>query len=64
VIQGAHSLCRRLSLIFIPAEQDETKRLYGVYEKHLADGDKQYLVGGKYTIADMCTQPWYAPSLA
>lgn len=45
-------------------EQDETKRLYGVYEKHLADGDKQYLVGEKYTIADMCTQPWWASSFS
>jgi glutathione S-transferase len=38
--------------------QDETRRLYGTYEKHLGDGNKQYLVGGKYSIADICTQPW------
>ncbi|BGP49359.1 Glutathione S-transferase 2 [Rhodotorula kratochvilovae] len=42
--------------------QDETKRLYGVYEDHLAgkkDGQKKdWLVGGKYTFADMCSQPW------
>lgn len=37
--------------------QDETRRLYSVYEAHLAQGDKKWLVGGKYTIADMCTQP-------
>ncbi|GAA5827383.1 hypothetical protein JCM11251_003788 [Rhodosporidiobolus azoricus] len=42
--------------------QDETNRLYSVYEAHLAgtkDGvKKDWLVGGKYSIADMCTQPW------
>ncbi|GAA5944216.1 hypothetical protein JCM10213_004101 [Rhodosporidiobolus nylandii] len=42
--------------------QNESARLYGVYESHLSgakDGEKkEYLVGGKYTIADMCTQPW------
>ncbi|GAA5922825.1 hypothetical protein JCM3775_006150 [Rhodotorula graminis] len=42
--------------------QDETKRLYGVLEAHLAgkhDGqEKEWLVGGKYSIADMNAQPW------
>ncbi|GAA6010040.1 hypothetical protein JCM10207_007530 [Rhodosporidiobolus poonsookiae] len=42
--------------------QNETKRLYQVYEDHLSgakDGvKKDWLVGGKYTIADMCTEPW------
>ncbi|GAA5889576.1 hypothetical protein JCM6882_007073 [Rhodosporidiobolus microsporus] len=42
--------------------QDETNRLYSVYEAHFAgtkDGvKKDWLVGHKYTIADMCTQPW------
>ncbi|BGO92585.1 Glutathione S-transferase 2 [Rhodotorula toruloides] len=42
--------------------QDETRRLYQIYEDHLngtKDGErKEWLVGGKYTIADMCTQPW------
>lgn len=30
----------------------ETKRLYSVYETHLAAG-REWLVGGKYTYADM-----------
>lgn len=34
--------------------QDETKRLYSVYEKQLESSD--YLVGGKYSIADIATQ--------
>ncbi|GAA5980780.1 hypothetical protein JCM11641_002649 [Rhodosporidiobolus odoratus] len=42
--------------------QNETKRLYSIYEQHLQgdkDGEKKdWLVGGKYTLADMCTQPW------
>ncbi|KAJ7862605.1 glutathione S-transferase [Mycena olivaceomarginata] len=39
--------------------QDETHRLYSVYETRLAD--REYLVGagkGKYTIADICTYGW------
>ncbi|KAJ7721288.1 glutathione S-transferase [Mycena metata] len=39
--------------------QDETRRLYSVYETRLAD--REYLVGpgrGKYTIADICTYGW------
>lgn len=42
--------------------QNETKRLYGVYEDHLTgkkDGvKKEWLVGGKYSLADMSTEPW------
>lgn len=42
--------------------QNETKRLYGVYEDHLTgkkDGEKkEWLVGGKYSLADMATEPW------
>ncbi|KDE02231.1 hypothetical protein MVLG_07202 [Microbotryum lychnidis-dioicae p1A1 Lamole] len=39
--------------------QNETKRLYSVYEKHLSRSEgNDYLVGNKYSIADMCTQPW------
>ncbi|TNY24294.1 putative glutathione S-transferase [Rhodotorula diobovata] len=42
--------------------QDETRRLYSVYEAHLSgkhDGQKkEWLVGGRYTIADMNAQPW------
>ncbi|GAA5917667.1 hypothetical protein JCM5296_007442 [Sporobolomyces johnsonii] len=42
--------------------QNETRRLYGVYEDHLAgkkDGEKkEWLVGGKFSIADMTSQPW------
>ncbi|KAK4698253.1 glutathione S-transferase, partial [Phenoliferia sp. Uapishka_3] len=40
--------------------QNETRRLYGVYEQQLAGG-KEYLVGpgkGKYSYADMCSFPW------
>ncbi|KAM0791847.1 hypothetical protein ACM66B_004104 [Microbotryomycetes sp. NB124-2] len=37
--------------------QNETRRLYGVYEKHFEKGN-EWLVGGKYSIADICTQPW------
>ena len=31
--------------------QNETKRLYGVLDKHLADTEFEYLVGDKCTIA-------------
>lgn len=31
--------------------QNETRRLYGVLDKHLANGNKEYLVGNKCTIA-------------
>jgi len=36
----------------------ETKRLYGVLDKRLADN--AYLAGADYTIADMATYPWVA----
>jgi len=36
---------------------NETKRLYGVLEKHFANGN-QYLVGNKYSVADMSTFTW------
>lgn len=32
--------------------QNETRRLYGVLDKHLSDAGTEYLVG-KYTIADI-----------
>ena len=38
----------------------ETNRLYGVLDKHLADGDKKYLVGDKCTIADIAHYGWVA----
>ncbi|KAF0979160.1 hypothetical protein FDP41_001503 [Naegleria fowleri] len=37
---------------------NETKRLWGVLEKHLAEGSKQYVVGDQYTIADIAIFPW------
>ncbi|KAG2379405.1 hypothetical protein C9374_007544 [Naegleria lovaniensis] len=36
----------------------ETKRLWGVLEKHLADGSKQYVLGDQYSIADIAIFPW------
>lgn len=37
-----------------------------VLDDHLSgklDGEsKEYLVGGKFSLADMCAQPWYLPS--
>ncbi|KAK4702464.1 glutathione S-transferase, partial [Phenoliferia sp. Uapishka_3] len=41
--------------------QNETKRLYSVYEAQLAGG-KEFLVGadkGKYSYADICSYPWF-----
>ncbi|GAA6015620.1 hypothetical protein JCM11491_007176 [Sporobolomyces phaffii] len=42
--------------------QNETSRLYGVIEDHLTgkkDGEpKEYLVGGKYSVADMMCHGW------
>lgn len=37
---------------------NETRRLYGVLDKHLAG--HQWLAAGEYTIADMATYPWVA----
>ncbi len=36
----------------------ETRRLYGVMDKHLATAE--YLAAGEYTIADIATFPWAA----
>ncbi|USW48247.1 Putative glutathione S-transferase, Thioredoxin-like superfamily [Septoria linicola] len=38
--------------------QNETKRLYGVLDKHLEDSKGQYLVGDKCTIADIAHWGW------
>ena len=38
---------------------NETKRLFGVLDKRLAD--RPFLAGDEYTIADMATYPWTAP---
>ncbi len=37
---------------------NETRRLYGVMDKHLATAE--YLAAGEYTIADVATFPWAA----
>ncbi|KAF2834683.1 glutathione S-transferase [Patellaria atrata CBS 101060] len=37
---------------------NETRRLYRVLDTHLKDGDKQYLVGNKCTIADIAHFGW------
>jgi glutathione S-transferase len=37
--------------------QNETRRLYGVLDKHLQDAGTEYLVGDKCTIADIAH--WY-----
>ena len=36
---------------------NETRRLYGVIEKHLSDG-REWLAAGQYTIADMANFSW------
>ena len=36
---------------------NETKRLYGVIEKHLSNG-REWLAAGQYTIADMANFSW------
>ena len=36
---------------------NETRRLYGVMEKHLSDG-REWLAAGQYTIADMANFSW------
>jgi len=38
--------------------QNETRRLYGVLNTHLAQGNKEYLVGNKCTIADIAHFGW------
>lgn len=38
---------------------DETGRLYGVLNKHLAD--RAFIAGDDYTIADMAAYPWVVP---
>jgi len=38
--------------------QNETRRLYGVLNKHLEEGSKEYLVGNKCTIADISHWGW------
>lgn len=40
--------------------QNETRRLYRVLDTHLKEGDKQYLVGDKCTIADIAHWGWVA----
>ncbi|KAF7187274.1 Glutathione S-transferase-like protein gedE [Pseudocercospora fuligena] len=38
--------------------QNETRRLYGVLDKHLADAKSDYLVGNKCTLADIAHWGW------
>ncbi|KAK5122205.1 hypothetical protein LTR85_004115 [Meristemomyces frigidus] len=38
--------------------QNETRRLYGVLDKHLTDAKADYLVGNKCTIADIAHWGW------
>ncbi|GAB3257891.1 glutathione binding-like protein [Chitinimonas naiadis] len=38
----------------------ETARLYGVLNKHLADG-RTYICGDDYSIADIASYPWIVP---
>lgn len=38
--------------------RNETRRLYGVLNKHLKDGNREYLVGNKCTIADIAHYGW------
>lgn len=49
-------------LICPKSYQTETKRLYQVLEDRLASQEKAgkglWMVGGKYTIADLCTFSW------
>ena len=39
---------------------NETRRLYGVMDKHLKDSKSEYLVGNKCTIADISHWGWVA----
>ena len=36
----------------------ETKRLLDVLDQHLGEGDKNFICGDEYTIADMAIFPW------
>lgn len=36
----------------------EVQRLCDMLDKHLADGNKSYLVGNEYSIADIMCFPW------
>lgn len=38
--------------------QNETRRLYGVLDKHLSDAKTDYIVGSKCTIADIAHWGW------
>ncbi|KAI7714719.1 hypothetical protein D0864_03374 [Hortaea werneckii] len=38
--------------------QNETRRLYGVLDKHLADSNAEYLVGNKCSVADIAHWGW------
>lgn len=38
--------------------RNETRRLYGVLDKHLVDAKADYLVGNKCTIADIANWGW------
>ena len=40
--------------------QNETRRLYGVLDKHLKESGQEYLVGNKCTIADIAHWGWVA----
>ena len=40
--------------------QNETRRLYGVLDKRLAESSSGYLVGDRCTIADIAHWPWVA----
>ncbi|KIJ50054.1 hypothetical protein M422DRAFT_27466 [Sphaerobolus stellatus SS14] len=37
---------------------NETRRLYSVLETHLKAGDKEFIMGNKFTLADIKTFPW------
>jgi glutathione S-transferase len=38
--------------------QNETRRLYGVLEKHLKEGKREWIVGDKFTIVDIAHFAW------
>jgi len=40
--------------------QNETRRLYGILDKHLKDSKSEYLVGNKCSIADIAHWGWIA----